>query len=327
MGRSGEKSAHRRNIAGVSSPIERGRVMQGLQQFIAFTETAKHGGFAAAAREQGVAPSTLAKAVARLEEALGVKLFHRTTRQVTLTPDGERLYQRCQRVLAEIDELQAEASGSRAAPMGTLRIDLPVFYGKTFVMPLLADLAARHPALRLDVRLTDTKVDLVRDGIDMAVRIGRLSDSSLVARQVDRQGLLLCASPAYLARHGSPRQIGDLAAHAAVVFRLPTSGRDRPWQLRQQDRDVALAPTAQVRVNETEGLLAAVKLGLGICQLPDLLVQDELARGELVELLPDCRPEPMPIHIVYPSARLLPARVRAALQALDALRQRLDRRS
>lgn len=297
--------------------------MQGLQQFIAFAETAKHGGFAAAAREQGVAPSTLAKAVARLEAALGVKLFHRTTRQVTLTPDGERLFQRCQRVLAEVEDLQAEASGTRAAPAGTLRIDLPVFYGRTYVMPLLAELMARHPALTMDIRLTDTLVDLVRDGVDMAVRIGRLGDSSLVARRVDQQGLLLCASPAYLQRRGTPRRIEELSAHAAVVFRLPTSGRDRPWQFRQRGHELEISPPAQLRVNETEGLLAAVKLGLCIAQLPDMLVQDELARGELVELLPCFRPEPMPINIVYPSGRLLPARVRVAIEALSVLRRRV----
>jgi DNA-binding transcriptional LysR family regulator len=301
--------------------------MQGLQQFIAFAETAKHGGFAAAAREQGVAPSTLAKAVARLEQSLGVKLFHRTTRQVTLTPDGERLFQRCQRVLSEVEDLQAEASGTRAAPAGMLRIELPTYYGRRFVMPLLQGLVQRHPLLRLDVRLTDTKVDLVRDGVDLAVRIGRMDDSSLVAKRVDQQALVLCASPAYLRARGTPRRLEELAAHDAVVFRLPTSGRDRPWQFRQRGAAVELAPTPHTRVNETEGLREAVKLGLGICQLPDLLVDDELARGELVELLPSCRPDSMPIHLVYPSGRLLPSRVRVAIDTLVALRQRAARPS
>lgn len=301
--------------------------MQGLQQFIAFAETAKHGSFAAAAREQGLAPSTLAKAVARLESGLGVKLFHRTTRQVTLTPDGERLFQRCQRVLAEIEDLQAEASGTQTTPTGVLRVELPVFYGKRFVMPLLADLLHRYPALRLDARLSDVQADLVRDNIDLAVRIGRLHDSTLVAKRVDKQGLCLCASPDYLATRGVPRRIEDLAEHAAVVFRLPTTGRDRPWQFRQRGTEVELNPQPFVRVNETEGLLEALKLGLGLCQVPDLLVADELARGEIVEVLPSCRPEPMPISIVYPSGRLLPARVRVAIKALDALRRRSDRRS
>ena len=296
--------------------------MQGLQQFVAFAETARHGGFAAAARRVGVAPSTLAKAVGRLEASLGVKLFHRTTRQVTLTPDGERLFGRCQRVLAEIENLEAEASGTRTEPTGTLRVDLPVYYGRRFVLPLLAQLLRRHPGLHLDVRLTDAKVDLVRENVDLAVRIGRLDDSTLVARRVDQQGLALCASPSYLAAHGVPRRIEDLEAHAAVVFRLPTSGRDRPWQFRQRGTAVELSPVARVRVNETEALLAAVLLGTGICQLPDLLVEGELARGDLVELLPSCRPEAMPINLVYPSGRLIPARVRVAIEALTALRRR-----
>ena len=296
--------------------------MAGLQQFVAFAETARHGGFAAAARDQGVAPSTLAKAVARLEASLGVKLFHRTTRQVTLTPDGERLYQRCQRVLAEVEDLQAEASGARAQPAGTLRVDLPVYYGRHFVLPLLAGLLRQHPALQLDLRLTDTQVDLVREGVDLAVRIGALRDSTLVARRIDQQGLVLCASPAYLAAHGTPRRLEDLASHAAIVFRLPTTGRDRPWQFRQRGKALEMPAPAHVRINETESLRDALKLGLGLCQVPDLLVREELARGELVELLPSCRPAPMPIHAVVPSGRLMPARVRVALQALDALRQR-----
>lgn len=296
--------------------------MKGIQQFVAFAATAKHRNFAAAAREQGLAPSTLAKAVARLESALGVKLFHRTTRLVTLTPDGERLFERCQRVLAELEDLHTEASGTRASPAGTLRVEMPVFYGKRYVMPLLCELAQRHPGLRLDLRLSDMHADLVRNGIDLAVRIGRLQDSTLIARRVDQQALVLCASPHYLARHGTPRRIEDLASHAAIVFRLPTSGRDRPWQFRQRGAAVELNPQTQMRVNETEGLVEAIRLGMGLCQIPDLLVADELARGELVEVLPTCRPEAMPINLVYPSARLLPARVRVAITALEALRRR-----
>lgn len=296
--------------------------MQGLQQFIAFAATARHGGFAAAAREQGVAPSTLAKAVARLEMALGVKLFYRTTRLVTLTPDGERLYERCQRVLAEVDDLQADALGTSATPTGTLRVDLPVFYGKRFVLPLLAGLLRSHPGLHLDARLSDTKSDLIRDGIDLAVRIGHVSDSSLVARRVDEQALVLCASRSYLAERGVPRGLEDLAGHDTIVFRLPTSGRDRPWQFRRDGVPTEVLPHPHLRVNETEGLLEAVKLGLGIGQLPDLLMTDELARGELVELLPEHRPEVMPIHLIYPSRRLLPSRVRAAIEVLSGLSKR-----
>ena len=299
--------------------------MQGLQQLIAFAQTARYGGFAAAARAQGVAPSTLAKAVGRLETVLGVKLFHRTTRQVTLTPDGERLFHRCQRVLDEVENLQADASGTRATPTGVLRIDLPVFYGKRFVMPLLAQVIKQYPGLHLDIRMTDLQVDMVRDGVDLAVRIGQLRDSTLVARRVDQQGLVLCASAGYLAQRGTPRRVEDLSSHDAIVFRLPSSGRDRPWQFRQRGVAVELMPMPRLRVNETEGLLEALKLGLGICQVPDLLAHDDLANGELVELLPGLKPQSMPIHIVYPSNRLLPSRVKVVIDALESLRKREGR--
>ena len=296
--------------------------MHSLHQYLAFAGTARHGSFAAAARELGVAPSTLAKAVSRLEETLAVRLFHRTTRQVTLTPDGERLFHRCERVLAEIDALQSDATGTRAAPQGQLKIDLPVTYGKRFVLPLLAALQRQHAGLALDIRLSDRSGDLVRDATDLAVRIGPLPDSTLVAKRIDQQELVLCASPAYLAAHGTPRRVEELSTHAAIVFRLPTSGRDRPWQLRQRGQAVELSPKPTLRIGETEGLAEAALLSCGLVQLPDYVVERELASGHLVELLRSCRPEPMPISLVYPAGRLVPARVRVAIEALEALRKR-----
>ena len=294
--------------------------MKGLQQFIAFAETAKHGSFAAAARELGTSPSTLAKAVARLEASLGVKLFHRTTRQVRPTADGERLFHRCQRVLAEVDDLQAEAAGTRAAPAGTLRIDAPIVYGRRVLLPLLTRLVERHPELRLDLRLQDSYVDLVKDGIDLAVRAGELRDSTLVARRFASQSLVLYASPGYLERHGTPRTIEQLSGHSAVVFRMPGSGRIRPWQLRSKGQPVELHPPSRVQLNDGEAMVAAARLGLGLAQVPDYMATDEVARGELVEVLRSCRPAPMPISAVYPSGRLVPPRVRAVLELFDSLR-------
>ncbi|NML16371.1 LysR family transcriptional regulator [Azohydromonas caseinilytica] len=295
--------------------------MHGLQQYVAFAETARHGSFAAAARALGTVPSTLAKAVARLETELGVRLFHRTTRQVTLTPDGERLYAHCQRLLAEVEELQAQAAGTRSEPSGTLRVDLPIFYGKHVVMPVLARLVQRHPALRLDVRLHDAYVDLVQEGIDLAVRVGRLDDSSLVARRIDQQRLVLCASPAYLAARGAPSDAAALAAHAAIAFRMPSSGRHRPWQFLDNGQAVEMPPPNVVaRINDGEGMVEAARLGLGLCQVPDYMAAAALARGDLVELLPGCRPEPLPISVVVPGGKLLPARVRVAVDALSAAR-------
>ena len=296
--------------------------MQGLQQFLAFAQTARRGSFAAAARDLGGSPSTLAKSVARLETALGVKLFHRTTRQVSLTADGERLFHRCERVIAEFEDLQADAAGTRATPSGTLRVTLPIYYGRRFVMPLLASLLSKHPALTLEVRLQDSLADLVRDGIDLAVRMGELSDSTLVARRIDWQHLAMVASPQYLKAHGTPRRLEDLAGHKAVTFRVPSTGRSRPWQLRQGRRSVEMHPPQSVQVSDTEALGTAALLGLGLTQLPDYIVQDEIARGELVSVLPDQQPAPMPISAVLPSGRLVPPRVRVLLEALETLRAR-----
>lgn len=292
--------------------------MKGLQPLIAFAETAKHGSFAAAARTLGTVPSTLAKAVARLEMSLGVKLFHRTTRQVSLTPDGERLFQRCQRVLTELEELEADAAGTRAVPAGTLKVDVPIVYGKRVVLPALAELVRQHPDLQLDVRLSDSYADIVRDGIDLAVRVGPLADSSLVARLIDRQELVLCASPHYLQSHGVPRRLDQLQQHAAVLFRQPSSGRSRAWTFRRRGEPLDVDPVSRVRVNDGEGMVEAVLCGLGLCQVPEVMVADLLADGRLVEVLPGLRPEPMPISVVWPSGRSLPARVRAAIDALVA---------
>jgi len=296
--------------------------MKNIEQFLAFSETASRGSFAAAARELGATPSTIAKSVARLEAALGVKLFQRTTRQVRLTQDGELLYQRCQRVLNEVDALQVEAAGLRGEVAGLVRLDLPIVYGRTFVLPLLAQLQDQHPALRWEVRLQDSFSDVVRDGIDLAVRVGHLTDSSLVAHRIDWQGMVMVASPGYLAQHGTPQTIDELLHHKAIAFRMPTSGRNLAWRLLLDGQAIELAAPAPMLINDGEGMVAAACLGLGLCQLPDYMVQGAMARGELVELLAAHRPARVPISAVIPSGRLQPPRVRMVLDALNRLRER-----
>lgn len=299
--------------------------MQGLQPLLAFSETAKHGGFAAAARALGTDPSTLAKAVGRLETSLGLRLFHRTTRQVRLTGDGEELFERCQRVLSELDELQSAAAGNRTQISGALRVNMPIVYGRKVILPVMANLIKKHPGLTLDVRLTDAYVDLVRDSIDVAIRVGSLSDSSLVATRIDGQQLILVAAPQYLRQHGTPANIKDLAQHQHVVFRLPTSGRDRPQQFRVRGRAQTLEPARSNRFDDGEAMVRAAVLGLGLTQVPDYMAEDELADGRLVEVLPQLRPAVMPIYAVVPGKRMVPARVRALLDALKDLPGRTDR--
>jgi DNA-binding transcriptional LysR family regulator len=288
-----------------------------LQPLLAFAETAKRGTFAAAARELGPTPSTLAKAVARLEAQLQIRLFHRTTRQVTLTDDGERLFGRCQRILGELQLLHEEASGTRTEPSGTLRIDMPVSFGRLVMLPLLARLVDQHPALAIDARFSDLYVDLVKEGIDVAIRTGALQDSTLVARRIGSQELLLFAAPSYLARAGAPRSIDGLRTHTAVLFRIPSTGRDRPWHFKLRGRSTTTLPPSRVRVDDGEAIVRAAVLGLGIGQVPHYMVASELERGTLIELLPSFRPTAMPIWAVMPSGRLAPARVRALLDLLE----------
>ena len=294
--------------------------MQGLHSLLAFSETAKRGGFAAAARELGSTPSTLAKSVARLEASLGLRLFHRTTRQVSLTSDGERLFQRCQRVLAELEDLQAEASGARAAPSGTLRIDMPIVFGRKVMLPLLARLVHAHPQLQLDVRLSDAYVDLVKDSIDVAIRVGELQDSTLVARRFASQQLIVVASPAYLRQHGTPQALEDLAAHRHILFRVQGRGHDRPQQFLLNGRVVAREPGQGLRFNDGEAMVQAAVLGLGLAQIPDYMAEDDLAAGRLTEVLAPHRPPTMPIYAVTPGSRMLPSRVRLLLEALETSR-------
>lgn len=290
--------------------------MRGLQPLLAFSETAKHGGFAAAARAMGTDPSTLAKAVGRLEDNLGLRLFHRTTRQVRLTSDGEALFERCQRALAELEDLQSAAAGIHGQISGTLRLTMPIVFGRKVILPVLASLVRMHPNLVLDVRLTDANMDLVRDGIDVAIRAGRMDDSSLVATRIASQQLILVASPQYLHEHGVPANLDDLAQHRHVLFRMPGSGRDRPQQFRAQGRQQTLEPTLGARFDDGEAMVRAAVLGLGLAQVPDFMAEDELADGRLAEVLSDLRPSAMPIYAVMPAGRLVPARVRILMDTL-----------
>jgi DNA-binding transcriptional LysR family regulator len=282
----------------------------------AFAEAAKHRSFARAARELGLSPSAVAKGVQRLEEQLGVRLFQRTTRRVALTQEGEDFHARCRRVLDELAGLADAAAGAAREPAGVLRIDAPITYGKKVVLPLAAGLVRRHPALRVDVRLSDQFADVVGSGLDAVIRVGEVADSRLVARRIGEQQLAVYGSPAYLERKGKPRRPADVAAHDCVLFQMPTSGRYRPWEFLVRGRKVAMHPEPRLVVNDGEGIVSAVRAGLGLAQVPDNMAQDAVAAGELVEVLRAYRPKPMPISVVFPTSRHMPPRLRAFIDAL-----------
>lgn len=293
--------------------------MSGFIQYLAFAHVARHRSFAQAGRELGLAASTVAKRIGRLEQQLGVRLFHRTTRQVTLTSDGEVLYARCEKLLADIDELENLAGGAAGEARGELRINVPITYGKRVVIPVLADLLQRHPGLTADVRLSDQLCDPIRDGLDAAIRIMPLADSRLASRRIGWQHLALCGSPDYLARHGTPRHPSQLSRHSFVVFRRPTSGRERPLQFAIAGRQEDLHPPYRMLVDDGEGMVAAACHGSGLIQVPSYMVSRELASGTLVELLPSFRPPPLPINLIWPGNRLMPARLRVLIDALAAV--------
>ncbi|MGE3773376.1 MAG: LysR family transcriptional regulator [Gammaproteobacteria bacterium] len=290
--------------------------MPSLDLLASFVSAARHAGFAGAARDLGHSPSAVAKNVARLEAELGVRLFHRTTRQVSLTPDGKELLERCARIVDEVEALEAAAAGAKSEVRGTLRIDAPIAYGHSVVLPVLAALMTRFPQLELDARFSDHVVDIIREGLDAAIRIGPLADSRLVGRRIDEQTLLTCASPGYLARHGTPGKPEDLAQHRCLLFRLPSTGRDRPWQYRRGKRSVQWTPDDGVRLGDGESLLKLAAADLGVIQVPHYIAGPALRAGALVEVLQAYRPAPTPISLVYPSRRQMPPRVRAFADAL-----------
>ncbi len=289
-----------------------------MRLLLAFAETVRHGGFARAARELGLSPSAVAKAVQRLEARLGVRLFHRTTRRIGLTHEGEELYARCRRILDELDELERVAARGTQGARGTLRIDAPATWGRQVLLPVLAQLAAKHPELALDLRLSDLQSDVTGGGLDAVVRIGRIDDSRLVARQVDAQHFGVFGAPAYLVRRGVPRTPAELVAHDCLVFRLPATGRPRPWQFRSGRRTLALDPGARATINDGEALVAAAAAGLGLAQVPVYMAAPAVAAGRLQEVLAEARPPPLPISIVYPSSRHVPPRLRVLIDALLA---------
>jgi LysR family transcriptional regulator for bpeEF and oprC len=289
--------------------------MAGLQAFMAFAESARQGNFAGAARELGLSASAVAKSVARLEEDLGLRLFHRTTRKVTLTSEGQDLYVRCRRVIDEIEAMRGEAESARGEPSGTLRLDVPSTLGRLLVVPVLAQLVNRHPLLALEVSFSDQQVDVVEAGLDAVIRIGELPDSSLVAWRIGIQVLVACASPEYLSAHGTPTKLADLSVHRCLVYRLPSTGRPRPWQFRDGSGIEERMPASAIVMNDGEALVAAAAEGMGIVQAPHYMVAKELRAGRIVEVLHGFRPKPLPISLVYPSHRRVPPRVRALMEA------------
>lgn len=283
-----------------------------------FVQVAEAGSFALAGDRIGLSRSAVGKGIARLEARLGTRLFHRTTRSQSLTEAGQAFYERCRRILAELEAAEADLDGGRSAPSGRLKVTAPVLVGRRCVAPVLLDLVRRHPVLRLEMSFTDRPADLVEDGFDLAVRVGPLPDvAGLAARPVGRITAAICAAPAYLERHGTPRTLEDLPGHALLVY--GRAGRLTPWRFPEPDgrlRDLAV--DGPVRFDDLEAIADAAEAGAGVTWLPCWLIADRLRDGRLVRLFPDRPGFTFDVHALWPQGRYLPSKTRAAIDALAA---------
>ena len=290
--------------------------MDRLDELASFVAILDAGSLAAAGRKLRRSPPAMTRALAALEDRLGSRLIERTTRRLTPTAAGRQLAERARRLLAGYGDAVRE--GGEGAMRGELRVTAPLVFGRRHVMPVVASFLDANRGLRVELVLNDRSLDLVEQGLDVAVRIGRLGDSSLVARRVGEVRRMLVASPAYLSRHGIPRDLKDLAGHEVVQF--PGSPE---WRFRKQGRSVAVRVSARLVVNENDAMLLAVRAGHGLGRPLSYQVADDLAAHSLVRLLPDYEPEPLPVQLVVPSARHQAPRVRAfldhATRALSAL--------
>lgn len=285
--------------------------MDRVDQLRIFLRVAQCGSFTLAADQLALPRASVSTAVQQLEGRLGVRLLHRTTRRVSLTPDGEALLERARAVVADVDELEQQFRPAGGALAGRLRVDLPSRVARRLVAPALPAFLERHPGIEVELGSSDRAVDLVHEGIDCALRVGALAASSLVARPLGTIRLINCASPAYLARHGVPRTPADLPRHLAVNYATPNYGRAAAWEWEEHGRLQTLTMRAQVSANNAETYIACCLAGLGLIQIPAFDVREHLEAGELVEVLPGWAAPAMPVQIVYPHRRHLSRRVRA----------------
>lgn len=286
-----------------------------LNRVSAFVRVVQDGTFTAAAKTLGLPKSSISRSVAQLEEDLGIRLLHRTTRQLHLTDAGAAFYERVSRALGDIDEATSAAADTQVDLSGVVRVTAPVDLGVWALAPIVARFARTHPKIRVELSLTGRVVDLVAEGFDLAVRAGPLRDSSLIARRVGELQSVAYASPKYLARRGHPKELGDLAQHDCVLFRS-TSGR-AVWELsRHGGAPASVEVTGRVATDDMSFVRKAVLAGCGIGLLPTFLCARAAATGRIVRVLPDWEQTGAVLHLAYPSARFVPQRVIALRELL-----------
>jgi DNA-binding transcriptional LysR family regulator len=295
--------------------------MDKLRAMATFVRIVESGSLTAAADALDVSGPSVVRLLAGLERALDVRLLNRTTRRLALTDEGRDYYERCKQILAEVEEAESAAGNRRGAPRGLLRITAPVLFGRMHVAPLAAAFVRAHSGAAVDFLLVDRVVNLLEEGLDLGVRIGALADSALVAVPLGEVRRVVCASPAYLARAGTPHAPRDLRAHSCLRF--AGLGPTHEWTFFEAGRRLAVPVAGPLSGNQAEPLLDACADGLGVGMFLSYQVAPLVAAGRLTLLLADWCPQPVPVSVVYPHAKLLPARTRLFV---DWLRARLPAR-
>jgi len=283
--------------------------VKAMQTFVRIVEA---NSFSKAAESLNLPRASLTATMQKLERHLGAQLLQRTTRRLSLTPEGERYYQQCGQILAAIDAAEADFLGeANQALGGSLRIDLPGALGRAIVLPRIGGFRQRYPDLNLSISMSDRLVDLTAEGIDCALRVGALQDSALVARRIGLMQFAIAAAPGYLARCGTPASLEDLAAHQGVVHFSGRTGRAFEWELEQDGVLRKVAMRGSVAVNDAEANLLCALQGLGLAQLGRYQMRAHLGGGALVEVLPGVTPTPMPVSLLYPRGRMANPRLQA----------------
>lgn len=288
--------------------------MDRIDAMALFVATIDAGSLSGAARNAGISLSTVSRHLTALEERLGTRLVVRTTRALALTEAGRNYYERAKQLLAEIDDLETSLTTDASSPSGQLTVSAPTLFGRVFILPILSDFIVRHPKVTLDTLLLDRPVNLVEDGIDIAIRISDLDDSSLIARRLGNLRWVISAAPDYLEARGTPKKPTDLAEHDCLLF---NQGNKAPlWPMLVNGRPEQVRIPARVNSNTLDGVIAAALAGAGLVYAPAWSVADHVADGRLKVVMRDCELPPRPINAVFTHNRLLSGKVRALLDCL-----------
>lgn len=291
--------------------------MDRIELYRVFVRVVDCAGFTRAADQLKLPRSTVSEAVRTLEQRLGTRLLHRTTRQVTPTQDGLLFHARCQQLIADADEAEQLFRQSPQRLSGRLKVDVPGRIGRLIIAPALPGFLQAHPQIDVELGMTDRSIDLVEDGVDCALRVGPLQDSRLVARGIGQLPLINVASPAYVERHGMPMHPSQLGMHWGVLYASPGNGRIEAWEWRENGILRSQPLAGRVTVNSAEAYIACCIAGLGMIQIPAYDVHAELAAGSLLEVMPGHRADPMPMHLLFPHRRHPSQRLRVFVDWLQ----------